>query len=64
MERAYEELEKNLCDPNATPVSFPLEVLKVITSNFSIGSVLGEGGFGVVYKVGPICLTPSIEYWR
>lgn len=42
--------EKKLQDPNATPLSLPLEYLKAITRNFSTEMVLGQGGYGVVYK--------------
>ncbi|XP_037467490.1 putative receptor-like protein kinase At4g00960 [Triticum dicoccoides] len=50
MERAHNDLEKKLEDSDATPVSFSLEFLKAITCDFSTELVLGEGGFGVVYK--------------
>uniref|UniRef100_A0ACD5TSF7 Uncharacterized protein n=2 Tax=Avena sativa TaxID=4498 RepID=A0ACD5TSF7_AVESA len=46
----FGELEKKLNDTNATPMSLPLEFLKSITCDFSTESVLGEGGYGVVYK--------------
>uniref|UniRef100_A0ACD5UK17 Uncharacterized protein n=4 Tax=Avena sativa TaxID=4498 RepID=A0ACD5UK17_AVESA len=50
MENTHNELEKKLHDSNATPMPLPLQFLKDITSGFSTGSVLGEGGYGVVYK--------------
>ncbi|VAI80850.1 unnamed protein product [Triticum turgidum subsp. durum] len=50
MASAHGELEKRLQDPNAPPMSLPLDFLKDITCDFSNESVLGEGGFGVVYK--------------
>lgn len=51
MQRTRDDLEKKLHDSNTTPMFFPLEFLKAITCDFSTESVLGEGGFGVVYKV-------------
>jgi hypothetical protein len=33
------------------PTIFSYSVLKTATKNFHIGSKLGEGGFGAVYKV-------------
>lgn len=50
MASAYDELEKRLQDSNAAPTRIPLEYLKAITSDFSAESVLGAGGYGVVYK--------------
>uniref|UniRef100_A0ACD6ADL5 Uncharacterized protein n=1 Tax=Avena sativa TaxID=4498 RepID=A0ACD6ADL5_AVESA len=50
MANAHDELEKKLQDSDATPISLPLEFLKAITCDFSTASVLGEGGYGVVYK--------------
>ncbi|XP_044444698.1 receptor-like serine/threonine-protein kinase SD1-6 isoform X1 [Triticum aestivum] len=50
MQRTRDDLEKKLHDSNTTPMFFPLEFLKAITCDFSTESVLGEGGFGVVYK--------------
>ncbi|XP_044432489.1 putative receptor-like protein kinase At4g00960 [Triticum aestivum] len=44
------ELEKKLQDSNATPMSLPLEFLEDITCDFSTESVLGEGGYVIVYK--------------
>ncbi|CAM0908715.1 unnamed protein product [Alopecurus aequalis] len=46
----HDELERNLDDENATPISLPFELLKDITCNFSTESILGQGGYGVVYK--------------
>jgi len=46
----FAELEKKLNDTNATPMVLPLEFLKNITCDFSRESVLGKGGYGVVYK--------------
>ncbi|XP_051199215.1 uncharacterized protein [Lolium perenne] len=50
MVSTWDELEKKLSDPNATPMSLPLEFLRSITCDFSTEMVLGEGGYGVVYK--------------
>lgn len=47
---ARDELEKKLQDSNAKPMSLPLEFLKAITSDFSTELLLGDGGFGEVYK--------------
>ena len=33
------------------PTVFPYNVLKAATRSFNVSSKLGEGGFGVVYKV-------------
>jgi hypothetical protein len=33
------------------PRNLPLEYLRNITNNFSDDQLLGEGGFGMVYKV-------------
>ncbi|KAF7044968.1 hypothetical protein CFC21_054124 [Triticum aestivum] len=43
-------MESNLQDTSPPPREFPLEVLQRITNNFSDDSIIGEGGFGVVYK--------------
>lgn len=51
MSSTYDVWENKLQDPNATPISLPLEFLKAITHDFSAESELGEGGYGVVYKV-------------
>jgi hypothetical protein len=60
MTSSYEELEKKLEDSNATPMSLPLQFLKTITCDFSTESELGRGGYGVVYKVWPILLSPLL----
>ena len=44
-------LERILQDPNSMPRVMTLEYLKRITDNFSNKRLLGEGGFGKVYKV-------------
>ena len=41
----------SLLDSNSEPCSIPLEYLRKITNNFSDDQLLGEGGFGKVYKV-------------
>lgn len=50
MEGPYDELEKKLQNSIASPIHFPLEFLKAITCDFSTELILGQGGFGVVYK--------------
>ncbi|KAF7105007.1 hypothetical protein CFC21_105853 [Triticum aestivum] len=50
MSGKYDVWENKLQNPNATPISLPLEFLKAITHDFSAESELGEGGYGVVYK--------------
>jgi len=44
-------LERILQDPNSMSRVMQLEYLKRITDNFSDERLLGEGGFGKVYKV-------------
>ena len=44
-------LECILQDPHSMPRVMTLEYLKRITDNFSNKRLLGEGGFGKVYKV-------------
>jgi hypothetical protein len=44
-------LEHILQDPNSMPRVMQLEYLERITDNFSDERLLGEGGFGKVYKV-------------
>lgn len=38
-------------DQSPTPHDIPLQYLKEITNNFSDERILGQGGYGVVYKV-------------
>jgi coatomer subunit beta' len=46
------KLEKRLQDPKTEPlISLPLDFLEDITCGFSTERVLGEGAYGVVYKV-------------
>ncbi|XP_039805048.1 homeodomain-interacting protein kinase 2-like [Panicum virgatum] len=40
----------SLLDSNSEPCSIPLDYLRNITNNFSDDQLLGEGGFGKVYK--------------
>jgi hypothetical protein len=44
-------LEKALLDESVEPTELPFSLLKEITGNFSKRELLGEGGFGYVYKV-------------
>ncbi|CAN6169808.1 unnamed protein product [Urochloa humidicola] len=48
--RRHEKLERLLQDRNAEPRNVPLEYLRKITNDFSDKQLLGEGGFGKVYK--------------
>jgi hypothetical protein len=45
------DLETMLRDESSRPHPIPLQDLKAITDNFSHNRILGQGGFGVVYKV-------------
>jgi hypothetical protein len=44
-------MEHILQDPNSKPRPMQFEYLKRITDDFSDKRLLGEGGFGMVYKV-------------
>ncbi|CAM0901611.1 unnamed protein product [Alopecurus aequalis] len=44
------DLEAMLQDQSSTPHDIPLQDFKEITDNFSDERILGEGGFGVIYK--------------
>jgi hypothetical protein len=48
---AYDELESIILNGSSGPCSIPLDYLRRITNNFSDERLLGEGGFGKVYKV-------------
>ncbi|XBI86299.1 hypothetical protein VPH35_094285 [Triticum aestivum] len=43
-------MESSLQDASPQPREFRLEFLQRITNNFSEDNIIGEGGFGVVYK--------------
>ncbi|WVZ79686.1 hypothetical protein U9M48_027239 [Paspalum notatum var. saurae] len=46
----YDKLESMLQDGSSEPRNLPLQYLRNITDNFSDERLLGEGGFGTVYK--------------
>jgi len=46
----YDKLESMVQDGRSEPHNLPLEYLRNITNNFSDKRLLGEGGFGKVYK--------------
>ncbi|WVZ79684.1 hypothetical protein U9M48_027237 [Paspalum notatum var. saurae] len=46
----YDKLESMLQDGSSEPRNLPLQYLRNITDNFSDERILGEGGFGTVYK--------------
>ncbi|KAL6839374.1 hypothetical protein ACP4OV_030644 [Aristida adscensionis] len=48
--RIHDTLEIMLQDKSSTPCKLPLEYLRKITNDFSDKRLLGEGGFGKVYK--------------
>jgi len=47
----YDKLESMLQDGCSEPHNLPLKYLRNITNNFSDERLLGEGGFGTIYKV-------------
>lgn len=58
----YEKLESMLHNGSSEPCNLPLEYLRNITNNFSDERLLGEGGFGKVYKVRLNQTHRSFEY--
>ena len=48
---SYDKVESLLQGGSSEPHNVPLEYLRNITNNFSNELLLGEGGFGTVYKV-------------
>lgn len=57
---AHNYLEHMLFHENVKPTKLPLSLLEAITNNFSDDHKTGTGGFGVVYKVCVVTLTPSV----
>jgi hypothetical protein len=49
-------LDQMVHDISAEPISIPLALLQDITENFADERKIGQGGFGVVYKVS-LCST-------
>ncbi|KAM0930388.1 hypothetical protein ACQ4PT_001091 [Festuca glaucescens] len=45
---------ERILDGSMEPTDLPLETLRKITDNFSESRIIGEGGFGTVYKVIPL----------
>jgi hypothetical protein len=39
-------------------LQFDFEIIKLATNNFSDANILGEGGFGIVYKVKILIIYP------
>jgi len=58
----YDKLESMVQDGRSEPHNLPLEYLRNITNNFSDKRLLGEGGFGKVYKVRLNQILGSFKY--
>ena len=46
-----ENILERILDGNMKPTDLSFETLRNITDNFSANRIIGEGGFGTVYKV-------------
>lgn len=58
----HDQLETILQDSNSEPQDLSLAYLKKITNEFANELLLGEGGFGKVYKVRLNIYFPPIKF--